>query len=284
MPWSAVGNEALWVKAYRHVHDVMRSVSHLRVRLERRSGLPATRDGGLSRRQLRRHHRLRRLRPDGRHSLEPVDEKLGRSSGRVEFVPTETAMAAGLRGRARKAGQLSRVGPVGYQRQSHRECRRRRPHLHPGHVRLDEQSSRVRAGQPRVQLLFQRRRRLPTPDQRARLPERVGALQNTLRVDPNALTDDERGSADRNLDPEGVAPRTVHFARPAASRRPARGGVVGRAARDLGQRRQGRRTQVDSRGTTDRFFEAHRDGDQLGPRSCGRHRGRRASASSTRST
>jgi hypothetical protein len=27
MPWSALGNEALWVKAYRHVHDVMRSVS-----------------------------------------------------------------------------------------------------------------------------------------------------------------------------------------------------------------------------------------------------------------
>jgi len=27
MPWSAVGNEALWVRAYRHVHDVMRSVS-----------------------------------------------------------------------------------------------------------------------------------------------------------------------------------------------------------------------------------------------------------------
>jgi hypothetical protein len=27
MPWSAVGNEALWVEAYRHVHDVMRSVS-----------------------------------------------------------------------------------------------------------------------------------------------------------------------------------------------------------------------------------------------------------------
>ena len=27
MPWSAVGNEALWAKAYQHVHDVMRSVS-----------------------------------------------------------------------------------------------------------------------------------------------------------------------------------------------------------------------------------------------------------------
>ena len=27
MPWSAVGNEAVWVRAYQHVHDVMRSVS-----------------------------------------------------------------------------------------------------------------------------------------------------------------------------------------------------------------------------------------------------------------
>ena len=27
MPWSSLGNEALWVQAYRHVHDVFRAVS-----------------------------------------------------------------------------------------------------------------------------------------------------------------------------------------------------------------------------------------------------------------
>ncbi len=103
MPWSAPGNEALWIDAYRHVADIFRSVSSVvPLRLERQRRIPPERPRRLPGRQLRRRRRPRRVRQGPVHGLGPGRPRVGSircrrsgSSGTTSPTQRDFAIAHG---------------------------------------------------------------------------------------------------------------------------------------------------------------------------------------------
>ena len=90
MPWSAAGNEALWVQAYRHVHDVFKSIiPNARFDWTGDVGWMPREIERVPGRRLRRRHRDGRLRQEPELAVEPGDALVGQPGGRVQHRRAE---------------------------------------------------------------------------------------------------------------------------------------------------------------------------------------------------
>ena len=194
MPWSSPGNEALWVQAYRHVHDVFRG------------GLPGFKfdwngDSGYLQGQTAAYPGDSYVDVVG---IDLYDKGMGgatawNSSTRSWSDPNAawSRILPNLQWQrdfadlTRQARELSRMGTRRRERHRHVQRRRRQPDLHLGHVQLDDRAARERRRQPDVPVVLQRGHRRRQPQDQLRLvPERVGPLQGVVlerrrRLDPD---------------------------------------------------------------------------------------------------